>query len=116
MRICFQADADLNEEIVFGLFRREAQIDFLTAEESHLRGLPDPEVLTIAARENRVLITHDRRTMPYHLADFIAHENSPGVIIVSQNVSVREAIEELLLIWTASDAEYWQNRIVSIPL
>jgi len=116
LRIRFQADADLNEEIVYGVFRREPEIDFQTAQEANLKGLADPEVLARSAQENRILITHDRRTMPYHFADFITNETSPGVIIIAQSVSVRDAIEELLLIWTASDDEYWENRIASIPL
>jgi len=116
LKVRFQADADLNEEIVAGLFRREPEIDFQTAQDANLSGLPDQEVLAIAAREGRILITHDRRTMPYHFGDFIANETSPGVIVIAQNVSVRDAIEELLLIWTASDTEYWLNRIASLPL
>jgi predicted nuclease of predicted toxin-antitoxin system len=116
MKIRFQADADLNEEIVAGVIRRESVIDFQTAEEANLRGYSDAVVLAIAAQENRMLVSHDRRTMPKHFAEFIAMQHSPGVIIVSQNVSVRDAIEELLMIWVASEAEEWINTIVEIPL
>lgn len=52
MKTRFQADADLNEEIVAGVIRREPGIDFQTAEDANLRGLPDPEVLTLAAKES----------------------------------------------------------------
>ena len=41
MKIRFQADADLNEDIVLGLTRVEPQIDFQTAREAGLRGLSD---------------------------------------------------------------------------
>lgn len=51
MKIQFQADADFNAEIVLGLLRREPRIDFQTAEEANLRGVPDPEVLAFAAQE-----------------------------------------------------------------
>lgn len=116
MKIRFQADADLNEEIVLGVVRREPQVDFQTAEEASLRGLPDPEVLRRAAKENRILVTHDRRTMPKHYADFVQAQHSPGVVIIAQNVSVRAAIEELLLVWSASDGEEWGDLIVDLPL
>jgi predicted nuclease of predicted toxin-antitoxin system len=46
-------------------------MDFQTAQEAGLRGLPDPEVLACAADDRRILVTHDRRTMPAHFADFI---------------------------------------------
>ena len=111
-----QADADLNEDIVAGVIRREPGVDFQTAEEANLRHLPDEKVLALAARENRILVTHDRRTIPTHFADFITGNTSPGVFIISQQVSVGAAIEELLLIWAASDHEEWINRIVDLPL
>lgn len=116
MKIRFQADADLNEDIVFGLNRLESQIDFQTATDARIRGLLDEEVLSLAARQNRILVTHDRRTMPKHFAAFIRQDTSPGVFIIGQNVSVRTAIDELLLIWSCSESEEWTNLLVDIPL
>jgi predicted nuclease of predicted toxin-antitoxin system len=116
MKVRFQADADLNEDIVAGVVRREPGIDFQTADEANLRGLPDPQVLALAAQENRILVTHDRRTMPRHFADFIGTQKSFGVVIIAQKVNVSVAIEELVLIWAASDAEEWLNLIVDLPL
>ena len=116
MTVRFQADADLNAEIVVGVLRREPSIDFQTADEASLRWVPDPEVLALAAQEGRILVTHDRRTMPRHFADFILHHSSPGVFIIAQSVSVRGAIEELLLVWAASESEEWTNLIVELPL
>jgi len=116
MKVRFQADADLNAEIVAGVLRQEASIDFQTADEAHLRQLPDPEVLALAAHEHRILVTHDRRTMPRHFADFIRQHSSPGVFVIAQTVSVRVAIEELVLVWAASEREEWRNLIVQLPL
>jgi hypothetical protein len=116
MTIRLQADADLNAEIVAGVLRREPSIDFQMADEANLRRLRDPEVLALTAQENRILVTHDRRTMPRHFAHFILRHNSPGVFIIAQTVSVRVAIEELLLVWTASESAEWRNLIVELPL
>ena len=88
MKIRFQADADLNEDILLGLTRLEPEADFQTATEAGLRELPDLEVLSRAAQDNRILVPHDRRTMPTHFAAFIAKNQSPGVFIIGQNVSV----------------------------
>jgi len=66
----FQADADLNEDIVKGVLRREPKVDFRTATSARLRGLSDLEVLTIAAEEGRILVSHDRKTMPRTFAQF----------------------------------------------
>ena len=92
-------------------------MDFLSAKEANLAGLPDPKVLELAAEENRILVSHDSQTMPRHFGDFLqAHGFSPGVIVVPQSLPIGEAIEELVLIWSATDAEEWENRILRIPL
>ena len=116
MKIKFQADADLNEDILTGVRRREPALDFETAAEGGLKGVPDEQVLALAARKERVLVSHDRRTMPRAFGNFILAETSPGLLIVSQQTSILVTIEELLLIWTASEAEEWINRICFIPL
>lgn len=69
MKVRFQADADLNEDIVTGILRRESRIDFQTATTAGLRSLSDMEVLTLSAREDRLLVSHDRRTMPPAFAE-----------------------------------------------
>jgi len=116
MKIRFQADADLNEVLVKATLRREPGIDFQTAQAAGLRGLNDRDVLTLAARTGRLLATHDRKTMPKHFAEFIATETSAGVLIIPQNLPVTRVVEELILIWAASEAEEWRNRIFSLPL
>src|ERR1700720_14287 len=115
MKIRFQADTDLNEDILLGLARLEPEIDLQTASEGGLRGLSDPEVLSRAATDNRILVSHDRRTMPKHFAAFILNDPSPGVFLIGQNVSLRTAIDELLLIWSCSQLEEWMNLIVDVP-
>lgn len=116
MKIRFQGDYDLKRSIISGLKRRLPEIDFRNADESQLRGLRDDYVLAIAAQEGRILVSHDRRTMPIHFAHFIAKHRSPGVILIDQYFPVKEAIDELLLIWEASEAEEWINRLEFIPL
>lgn len=116
MRIRFQADADFNQNIVRALRRRQPAIDFQTAEEAGLRGLTDPEVLAITAREHRVLVSHDRQTMPKHFANFLTVQHSPGVFILSQYLPISQAVEELLMFWEASEAEEWFDCIQTLPL
>jgi hypothetical protein len=92
-------------------------MDFLSANEAKLEGVPDPEVLALATEQDRILVSHDFQTMPRHFSDFLqTRGSSPGVILVPQHLPIGEAIEELVLIWGASDAEEWENRILRIPL
>ncbi len=116
MKVRFQADADLNQIIVKATLRREPTIDFQTAQTAKLSGLEDEEVLVIAAKEGRLLVTHDRKTIPHYFAEFIMSQASPGVLIVPQKLPVANVVEDLILIWAASEAEEWINRIHSLPL
>ena len=79
-------------------------------------GASDPTVLRTAAESGRILISHDRATMPAHFARFLLSQASPGLIIVSQELDVGAAIEDLLIIWAASDAAEWRNQLGFVPL
>ena len=116
MAVRYQADADLNQVIVTGVLRREPTIDFQTAFAAGLEGVKDPEVLAIAAQQGRILVSHDRKTMPSEFAAFITRNQSSGLIIVSRKLSIEVVIEELLLIWSASSVEEWVNRMAKLPL
>ncbi len=116
MKPRFQADADLNEDIVTGVLRRAPEIDFQTATEARLQGVKDENVLEIASLEERILVSHDRKTMPKHFAEFISQNQSPGVIIVSKKLEINLVIEELILIWIASEAEEYVNSIRQLPI
>ncbi len=116
MKIRFQADANFNEDIVSGVLRRTPEIDFQTATAGGLESLNDSEVLALSAQEGRVLVTHDRKTMPIYFGRFIETHRSPGVLIVSQNAEVSRIIEDLILIWVASEAEEYVNSIRTLPL
>jgi predicted nuclease of predicted toxin-antitoxin system len=115
MRVKFQADADLDGRILRGLRRAAPEIDIRTAAEARLTDLKDPEVLRIAADSGRILVSQDRRTMPAHFARFTFDAQSPGVILLREAISISTAIEELVLIWNASEAEEWVDRLVWIP-
>ena len=63
MRPRFQADENLNAKIIAGLLRCEPSLNFQTAKAARIFGLADPDVLAIAARDNRILVTHDRERL-----------------------------------------------------
>ena len=111
MRVRFLADVNLNQHILSGVLRQVPEIDFKTAHEANLHGLPDAQVLAIAAREGRILVTQDRRKMPTDFGEFIETNNSPGVLIIPQRRPTGRAIEALILVWMASDADEYINSI-----
>ena len=115
MKIRYQADNDLRKAIVRGAVRREPRMNFRSAQAARLDGVPDPEVLALAADEGRILVSHDFETIPRHFRLFTQTRHSPGVLLVRQALPVGEAIETLLLVWEASEADEWVNRLCLVP-
>ena len=105
MRPRFQADADFNHKIVVGLRRREPSVDFRSAYEGGVVDIPDADVLRIAAESGRI-----------HFVRFRETRSSPGLIIVSRGLDIGAAIEDLLLIWLATDAEEWVGQVGFVPV
>jgi hypothetical protein len=116
VKVRFQADADLNQTILQAAVRREPTLDFRTASDAQLRSVPDREVLARAATAGRVLVTHDAKTMPYEFGEFVQAERSPGLIVVPQHLPISAAADDLMLIWLATEAEEWVDRICWLPL
>ena len=111
MKIRFQADNDLHEDILRSTKRLRSEIDFQHAPELGLHaGIEDPEVLRLCAEQDRMLVTHDRHTMPGHFIEFIKRRDSPCVFIVSRRLSIGKA-----LYWEASEAEEYKNQIIDLP-
>ncbi len=97
--------------------RKRASIDVLTATEASTLGLKDPPLLVWAADRNRILLSHDKRTMPDHLDQFLAGgRHSPGIILILRRLPIGRIIDDLLLIWEASTAEEYRDLITRLPL
>jgi hypothetical protein len=102
---------------VSGVLRREPSLDFLTAQAAGLRRMKDSEILALAAERQRVLVSHDVGTMPPHFRAFRnAGNHSAGIFLIARSLDVATAIDELPVIWLASEAADWEDRLVWLPL
>ena len=100
-------DQDFDHDILRGLRLHLPDLDAVTALQAGLDRKSDPEILAWAAGENRVVITHDRNTMPAHAYDRVRKgEPMAGVFLVPRDMPVGRAISELqvlmLAAWKAS--------------
>ncbi len=79
-------------------------------------GTLDPAIL-IWCEENRfILVTKNRHSMPGHLAEHLAGgRHAMAVFILNADLTMRETLDDLLLIASASSAEEYQDRIVYLP-
>ena len=110
-------DQDLDQVILRGLLLRVPNLDVITAYQAGLGDASDPDLLAWAAEQTRIVVTHDRRTMPYHAADRIAKgESVAGVIIVSRRLPVSQVINDLEIIVSCSDMNEWKNVLKHLPL
>jgi Domain of unknown function (DUF5615) len=111
------ADENFNGLIVRGLLRRNPNLDILRVQDIEVSEADDPVVLEWAARERRILITHDVNTIPRFVYErILAGKPMPGVFEVSDSLPIGEAIEDLLLLAECSQEGDWEGQIVYIPL
>ena len=113
----FLADHDLNEHILDGVLRREPALEFLRARDFGLSDRPDSEVLAFAADNAFLLVSHDVNTMPAQAYARIALAQAMrGLLMVRQIQPIAPVIDSLVLIWSASEFEEWQDRVCFLPL
>lgn len=91
-------DENFNGDILRGLRRRLPALDFVRVQDVGLGETPDPDILAWAAVEGRVVLTHDRDTMPNFAYERVrAGESMSGVFVVSDLMPTGQAIDEILL-------------------
>ena len=115
--ILLLVDQNFNEHIVDGLTRRLADLDAVLARHVDLAATADPEVLQWAAQHGRILLTHDRRTIPRFAYQRIeAGEPMPGVFVVNDAMPTTDAIKELALAIQCLAPEECSNLVTFFPL
>jgi len=115
--IRFLIDENFNGKLVRGLRARWPDVDLIRVQDTELAGADDPSVLDWAAKEGRILLTHDLDTMTKYANQRIALGLPlAGVIFVRDTLPVAVVIEDLLAILGASEASDWENRTDFLPL
>jgi len=115
--IRFVTDEDFDNDILRGVLFRFPALDIVRVQDVGLLGKNDPVVLEWAARETRIVLTHDVRTMRHHAyARLVAGLSMPGVFVVPQSLPIAQAIEEVLLLAECSMEDEWEGQVRFLPL
>jgi predicted nuclease of predicted toxin-antitoxin system len=113
----FLIDENFNQRVLRGLKQRIPGLDYLIVQETELRQAEDPTILAWAAEQSRILITHDKDTIPGFAYERVrANQSMPGVILVPEELSIGRAIDELLILMECSDQSEYENLVVHLPL
>ena len=111
------SDENFDGDILRGLYRRRPDLDVVRVQDVGLSATPDPDVLAWAAIEGRILLTHDRDTMPNFANDRVrAGQTMPGVFLVSDLMPVGRAIDEILLAVECLTPEECRDFVRFFPL
>jgi hypothetical protein len=113
----FAADENFNNDILRGLRRRNPSIDLVRVQDEGLSGADDPVILEWAAQTGRIVLTHDVSTMTRYAYERVQEgKRMPGVIEVGRRVSIRTAIEEIVLVAECSLEGEWEGKVGYLPL
>lgn len=111
------SDENFNGDIVRGLFLRQPNLDLLRVQDVGLREVDDPAILAWAASNERILLTHDRATMPDFAYDrLVRGEPMAGMFVVNDRMPIRQAIDELSLLIDCSEQAEWNGVVLYLPL
>lgn len=109
-------DENLNNHIYRSLLLQRPGLDIVRVQDVGLSGKSDPEVLAWALAENRILLTHDVRTIPPLALEWLNEGRSiPGILLSEQGASLGQIILDLLLIIDASEQSEWEGQMYYLP-
>lgn len=109
-------DENFHGDVLRGILRVIPDFDYVRVQDTDIYQADDPTVLAWAAAENRVLLTHDVKTMTKFAYERVRQGLSmPGVIEVSTELGIGRAIDDLLVALFASDPSDLENHVLYIP-
>jgi len=80
-------------------------------------GSKDPELLAWCESYGLLLVTNNRKSIPAHLADFLAQgRHVPGILNIDLAMSVKDLAMELRLIEGAALPNEFQDQIRYLPV
>jgi hypothetical protein len=110
------SDENFNGAVVSGLRLKTPDLDFVRMQDEGLQGADDPAILEWAARENRIVLTHDKKSFSHHAYDRLARGlPMPGVFVFKDREAIDETIETIMMLEECSSPDEWNERVVMLP-
>jgi Domain of unknown function (DUF5615) len=118
-RLRFLLDENENPRLARALVQQATEVDVwrVGGLDAPKFGTADPEILLWCAEAGFSLVTRNRASMPVHLENLLTTgRHVPGIFVLDPDLSLGQAVAELLLIWGASEAEEYLDRLIYLPL
>ena len=113
----FLSDENFNGDIVRGLLLRYPDLDLVRVQDVGLQEMSDPAILEWASLNQRIILTHDRATMPdFAYQRLVEGELMSGLFVINDRMATRQAIDELILVITCSELSEWEGKVLYFPL
>jgi hypothetical protein len=122
MPLKYLIDENLRGKLAQPLLARSAAagfpLDFVTVgePEAPALGTSDPDLLRWAQREDRVLVSLDRNTLPVHLAAHLASgSTSPGILLIRDTRPWEDVFDFLIVAGAIASPEEFADRCSYFP-
>lgn len=113
----FLADENFNGKLLAGLRAALPGLDVTRVQDINMDATPDPQLLTWAAEQNRILLTHDIQTIAGYAYERVQTGlPMPGIIEVRIIQGIGATIDELVLLIAASTSDEFEGQVRYIPL
>jgi hypothetical protein len=118
MKVRFLLDENLSKRIKAAVLQLNWEIDIACVGEPDAPplGTLDPDILLYVESEQRLLVTDNRKSMPAHLeSHWQEGRHTWGLFWVRPKTQFGQVAETLFLVWEASEAEEYIDKLNWIP-
>ncbi len=111
------ADENLDNDILRGLELKIPTLEIVRVQDVGLQEADDPDILDWAARNERILVSHDRKTMARFAYERVERGlKMPGVFLVRRFAPIGSVIDDLWILAECSREGEWEGQVRYLPL
>jgi hypothetical protein len=117
-QVAFFCDEDVPAPLIACLAKFEPAMTVVAVGQPGMppKGTLDPELLRFAESMGYTLLSRDKKTMRGHVAAHLAAgHHTWGVFLLKEDRPLMAYVNDLLLIWSLSQAEDWVDQIEYLP-
>lgn len=110
-------DENFRQPILRSLRQRIPELDCVVVQQAGLAGSSDQLLLEVAAREGRVMLSHDINTMTGYVTDRLTKGlQMPGLIIVPHELEIGRAVADLEIMIQCANETDVKDQVRYIPI